>query len=62
MFYINNNFFLRPSDYITGEIKLKDKIVSKLYGSYLNYIEFDGKRYWDIRENLRVRVIYNLFK
>jgi hypothetical protein len=22
-----------------------------MYGSYLSYIEFDGKRYWDLRED-----------
>jgi hypothetical protein len=22
-----------------------------MYGSYLSHIEFDGKRYWDLREN-----------
>jgi hypothetical protein len=28
--------------------------VSKLYGSYLSYLEFDGIRYWDIRENINL--------
>lgn len=51
---LQNNF--RPSDYVTGDIKIKDKVFSKLYGSYLNFIEFDGKRYWDIRENVPVKV------
>lgn len=35
---------------------------SKIYGSYLNFIEFDGKRYWDIRENVTVKVKYNIYK
>ena len=29
--------------------------MSKLYGSYLNFIEFDQERYWDIRENVDIR-------
>lgn len=40
---------------------MKDNVVSKLYGSYLNYIEFDGKRYWDVRENILSRVIIKKF-
>ncbi len=24
--------------------------MSELYGNYMGYIEFDGKRYWDVRE------------
>lgn len=27
-----------------------DKDVSKIYGTYTGFLEFDGKRYWDIRE------------
>lgn len=26
-------------------------MVSKVYGSYLSHIEFDGVRYWDLREH-----------
>ncbi len=36
---------------------LDNKVISKVYGSYLNFIEFDGIRYWDIRENIPVKVI-----
>jgi hypothetical protein len=43
---------LRQSDYISGEIKLNDKVVSKVYGSWLSHIEFDGVRYWDIRDSI----------
>ena len=25
-------------------------MVSKIYGSYLGFLEFDGKRYWDARD------------
>ena len=42
----------KPSDYISGDIKINGKVVSSCYGSYLGFIEFDGKRYWDFREIL----------
>jgi hypothetical protein len=35
--------------------------VSKLYGSYLSYLEFDGIRYWDIRENINLNA-YDIAK
>jgi hypothetical protein len=30
-------------------------VVSKVYGSYLGFIEFDQIRYWDIRENVYLK-------
>jgi len=33
-----------------------EESVCKVYGSYLNYIEFDNVRYWDIRENWEINV------
>ena len=36
-------------DYFKGEIKRGDQVVSRLFGSYMGYIEFDGRRYWDER-------------
>jgi hypothetical protein len=36
---------------------MNKKVVSTFIGSYLNFIEFDGKRYWDIRENFKTNVI-----
>ena len=46
-----------PSDYIYGEIMIGNKVVSVLRGSYLSHIEFDGVRFWDIRENFPISVI-----
>jgi len=40
----------KPQDYCSGFIKYKGKTVSRIYGTYLGFIEFDGKRYWDIRD------------
>ncbi|EAS07563.1 oxysterol-binding protein (macronuclear) [Tetrahymena thermophila SB210] len=42
----------RPTDFFEGEIKVKGKLCSKVYGSYLGFIEFDGVRYWDHRVQL----------
>ena len=36
-------------DYFTGEIKKDGEVVSRLSGTYMGYIEFDGVRFWDIR-------------
>jgi len=47
----------KPSDFCTGEIKLKGKSICKVLGSYLSFVEFDGVRYWDIRENVQIKGI-----
>lgn len=39
----------RPTDYLSGTIKVNDQVVSKCYGTYLGFIEFDDVRYWDYR-------------
>jgi hypothetical protein len=31
--------------------------VSKVYGSYLSFIDFNNIRYWDIRENVPIKLI-----
>ena len=36
-------------DYFKGEIKANGEVVSRVFGSYMGYIDFDGKRYWDER-------------
>jgi hypothetical protein len=36
---------------------LKNISVCKIYGSYLSHIEFNGIRYWDIRENIQIKMI-----
>ena len=42
--------FNRPQDFFTGEIICRGQKKSDVYGNYLGFIDFDGKRYWDIRE------------
>ena len=44
-------------DYFAGEIKKDGKTVSKMFGTYMGYLEFDGQRYWDIRDCQSFRVI-----
>jgi len=38
-----------PKDYFVGEIKQHGKVVSKMFGSIMGYIDFDGERWWDGR-------------
>ena len=53
----------KPKDFFSGIIKMRaannpDKWVevTQIYGTYLGFIEFDGVRYWDLRENNPVAV------
>jgi len=47
----------KARDYFVGEIKKDGKVVSKLFGTYMGYIDFDRQRYWDIREMHNFAVI-----
>ena len=40
----------KGKDYFVGEIKKDGVVVSKIFGTYMGYIEFDGVRYWDVRK------------
>lgn len=40
----------KPSDYFKGKIKKNDEVISKIYGSYMGFCEFDDVRYWDYRQ------------
>lgn len=40
----------KPSDYLEGlVIRNGTQLISKLTGTYLGWLEFDGLRYWDVR-------------
>ena len=39
-----------PCDYLVGEILKDGVVVSKMYGHYFGYFDFDGERFWDIRD------------
>ena len=38
-----------PKDYFAGEIKKDGVVVSKIFGSFMGYVDFDGVRFWDGR-------------
>lgn len=40
----------KPTDYVDGMIiRNGTQLISKLSGTYLGWLEFDGRRYWDTR-------------
>ena len=40
----------KTQDYFSGEI-FKDEIsVCEISGNYMGYVDFDGERYWDLRD------------
>ena len=45
------------SDFLYGEIMVENKVVSVMKGNYMSHIEFDGVRYWDIRQNFPIKII-----
>jgi hypothetical protein len=46
----------KPTDNITGDIIYGNKKIV-VSGSYLSNLDFDGERYWDIRENYPIQLI-----
>jgi len=46
----------RPADYFKGEILKDGKVVSNLFGNYAGYLDFDGVRYWDVREETNYQI------
>jgi len=40
----------KPSDYFEGFIKKNGVKTVDISGTYMGYIEFNGRRYWDVRE------------
>jgi hypothetical protein len=48
--------YKQASDYFKGEIVYNTKKV-EVTGSYLSHIDFDGIRYWDIRDSYPVSII-----
>ena len=43
------------SDCFEGTIEKDDNVLSNIKGSYLEFIEIDGERYWDIRRNINIQ-------
>lgn len=44
----------KTGDYFRGKIKSKGKAISKIHGNYMGYIDFDGVRYYDVREKAAI--------
>jgi hypothetical protein len=40
----------RPKDYFRGEIFKNGVKVSEFKGNYMGWLDFDGIRYWDLRD------------
>lgn len=41
----------KPSDYLEGNLCDKTgKVISKAFGTWIGYLDFDGVRYWDVRQ------------
>ena len=59
VFYHGRTRFNLPrefSDYFEAEIIQKGEVKSTLTGSYMSYIAFDGKKWWDVRDNVEINV------
>ena len=39
-----------PKDYLKGEIMVNGQSVCQIYGSYMGFLDIDGERFWDVRE------------
>ncbi len=37
----------KPTDYFQTEILKENKNICKIYGTYMGFINFDDRRYWD---------------
>ena len=40
----------RPKDYFVGAIFKDDVKICEFKGNYMGYLDFDGVRYWDVRD------------
>ena len=46
-----------PKDQLKGQILKDGKVISEMFGNYMSHLEFDGKRYFDIRDITNYHVI-----
>jgi hypothetical protein len=47
----------KPSDYLEGFIMREGKVISQLTGTFLGHLDFDGRRYWDLRHSQTFQVL-----
>ena len=41
---------MKTQDYVCGQINVRGKKVVDVYANYMGFADFNGQRYWDIRE------------
>ena len=44
------SYKMKSQDFLYGEIKKDGQKVCTVEGNYMGYIDFDGVRYWDLRD------------
>jgi hypothetical protein len=47
----------KPSDYLEGFIMREGKVISQLTGTFLGHLDFDDRRYWDLRHSQTFQVL-----
>ena len=50
----HNAYYFSKADYAYGEIKQNGEKICEVTGSYCGYLDFEGVRYWDIREQDKI--------
>lgn len=53
-YYKMGAYMFSKQDYVWGEIKRNGEKVCEVVGSYCGYLDFDGVRYWDVREQDKI--------
>ena len=49
----------KAQDYFTGAIFVNGNKVCDIKGNYMGFIDFDGVRFWDVRDFKEYQVINN---
>lgn len=53
-YYEPGKYRLKTQDYVCGQINVKGKKVVDVYANYMGFADFNGERYWDIREQEKI--------
>ena len=53
-FYAFGEYTFKKQDYVWGEIKQNGVKVGDITGNYCGWLDFDGIRYWDVRESDKI--------
>lgn len=48
-------YAFKKQDFIWGEISRNGKKVCEITGNYMGFMDFDGVRYWDLRDDQKFR-------